>query len=177
MAIIVTSFRRQIVMVVLLVLATGGAVIRNYAPDPSTLHDVGTLLLVLWLPAVGNLVAFVVRKMPRRAPPVLDFPAGKAFEQHLQVLLQPASLPADMVAALAPGERRCTLLVDRQGFTARLPRPLTDTFEAKEQQTVPLELLHPEVAWRKLVPGTHFHLVVGRTGVARGSVVAVGAAG
>lgn len=59
----VTSSRRQIVMVVLLVLAVIGAAIRYWAPNPSAARDVGTLLLVLWLPAVGNLVAFAIGKM------------------------------------------------------------------------------------------------------------------
>ncbi|MES2633543.1 MAG: hypothetical protein V4669_11260 [Pseudomonadota bacterium] len=63
---IVTSSRRQIVMGVLLLLAVIGAAVRYWAPNPSTARDVGTLMLVLWLPAVGNLVAFAISKMPAR---------------------------------------------------------------------------------------------------------------
>ena len=73
-----TSPRRQLAMCVLLGLALVGAGIRHWADNPSTLRDVGTLMLVLWLPAVGNLVGFVIREFPgwnqrframRRPPP------------------------------------------------------------------------------------------------------------
>ena len=62
----VTSSRRQIVMATLLGLAIVGGAIRYWAPNPSTARDIGTLLLVMWLPAVGNLVAFVVRQLHKR---------------------------------------------------------------------------------------------------------------
>ena len=62
----VTSFRRQVVMATLLVLAIVGGVMRYWAPNPSTARDIGTLLLVMWLPAVGNLVSFVVREWNKR---------------------------------------------------------------------------------------------------------------
>ena len=53
-------------MAVLLFLAVIGAAIRHWADNPSLLRDIGTLMLVLWLPAVGNLVAFVIRRVPWR---------------------------------------------------------------------------------------------------------------
>ena len=62
----VTSSRRQIVMATLLVLAIVGGAMRYWAPNPSTARDIGTLLLVMWLPAVGNLVSFVVRQFHKR---------------------------------------------------------------------------------------------------------------
>jgi len=46
-------------MAVMLVLAAAGGVIREMAPNPSVLRDIGTLMLVLWLPAVGNLVCYL----------------------------------------------------------------------------------------------------------------------
>jgi hypothetical protein len=48
---IVDSGRRQVVMCVLLGLAAAGAAIRHWADNPSLARDIGTLLLVLWLPA------------------------------------------------------------------------------------------------------------------------------
>ncbi len=53
-------------MATLLGLAIVGAAMRYWAPNPSATRDIGTLLLVLWLPAVGNLVSFVVREWHRR---------------------------------------------------------------------------------------------------------------
>jgi hypothetical protein len=62
----VTSARRQIIMATLLGLAIVGAAMRYWAPNPSATRDIGTLMLVLWLPAVGNLVSFVVREWHKR---------------------------------------------------------------------------------------------------------------
>ncbi|MBA3773934.1 MAG: hypothetical protein H0X13_16020 [Ramlibacter sp.] len=62
----VTSARRQIIMATLLGLAIVGAVMRYWAPNPSATRDIGTLMLVLWLPAVGNLISFAVREWHRR---------------------------------------------------------------------------------------------------------------
>lgn len=62
----VTSSRRQIVMVTLLGLAIVGAAMRYWAPNPSTARDIGTLLMVMWLPAVGNIISFVVRRFRQR---------------------------------------------------------------------------------------------------------------
>jgi uncharacterized membrane protein len=62
----ITSSRRQIVMATLLGLAIVGAAVRYFAPNPSVTRDIGTLLMVMWLPAVGNLVAFAVRQLHKR---------------------------------------------------------------------------------------------------------------
>jgi hypothetical protein len=62
----VTSTRRQIVMATLLGLAIVGGAVRYWATNPSTARDIGTLLLVMWLPAVGNLISFVIREWHRR---------------------------------------------------------------------------------------------------------------
>jgi hypothetical protein len=170
MAIIVTPSRRRLAMTVLLALALAGAVIRAVAPNPSTQRDVGTLLLVLWLPAVGNLVAYLLRKIPRRAPPATDFPAGTTFTPQLQVRMERAGLSAQQQAALDPAERRCTLLVGPRGFTARLAEPVAQALDAPGPRSIALELLHPAVALPQLAPGTDFHVLVATTAVAVGRV-------
>jgi hypothetical protein len=167
----VTSSGRRNAMVAMLVLAMSGAIIRFWAPKPSTLRDVGSLLLVLWLPAVGNLIAYFVRKLPRRAPPVTDFAADAVFTPQLRVRLQAADLPANFWAAMDPAGRRCTVLVGRHGFTARMADPLADTLKAGTLPAVELELLHPAVALPRLAAGTHFHLLAGTTAIATGQVL------
>jgi hypothetical protein len=163
----VTSSRRQIVMAVLLGLATVGAAMRYWAKDPSVWHDIGTLLLVLWLPAVGNLVGFAIRKLPRRAPAKTDFAAGSAFVPHLRAELTP--LPA--ASALDDAfERRCTLVVGGQGFTARLALPLSQWLAAGTMQSLELELLRPALAQRHLLPDTAFRVVAGTAVIGKGHV-------
>jgi hypothetical protein len=168
----VTSSSRQIVMAVLIALAIGGGVVRYLAPNPSTLRDLGTLLLVLWLPAVGNLIAFFIRKIPRKPPPVTEFAAEAPFAPHLRVQLESAGLPKDLLPTLDGGQRQCTLLVGRRGFTARMQEPLVSALAHPGPLTLPLQLLHPVVALPHLKPGTGLHLLVGSTGVAKGVVLA-----
>jgi hypothetical protein len=45
-----TPQRRKAVVIVLLALAVVGGAIRHWASNPSTLRDLGSLLLVLWVP-------------------------------------------------------------------------------------------------------------------------------
>jgi hypothetical protein len=168
----VTPSRRRLAMAAMLALAMSGAIIRKFAPSPSTLHDVGTLLLVMWLPAVGNLIAYFVGKIPRSAPPATDFAADAAFAPQLQLRVEATPLPADTLASLDPAERRCTVLVGRRGFTGRFGQPVAQLLATQGEQLLPFELLHPRVALKHLAVGTDGHLLAGRTAVARAKVVA-----
>ncbi|MEJ8839538.1 hypothetical protein [Ramlibacter sp. AN1133] len=173
MALTATPSRRRLAMIVLLLLAALGGVIRRYAPQPSTLHDIGTLLLVLWLPAVGNLIAYLVRRIPRRAPrpaemPRAAFPVGSAFAPNLQATLEAIEDPQAQGTALAAQDAECLLLVAGQAFTTRLALPVASALGAPQPQ--PIELLRPAAALPRLAPGTAFHLLVGSTAVARGRV-------
>ncbi|MDB5751492.1 MAG: hypothetical protein JWP65_1913 [Ramlibacter sp.] len=172
MAYTVTPTRRQLAMAAMLALAVSGGFIRHFADNPSTLRDVGTLLLVLWLPAVGNLIGFLVRKIPRRAPPATEFADASVFSPHLQVRLEPTTESAGMLAALDPATHTCTVIVGRRGFTARLAEPLAQVLDSETSQLAPIEFLHPAGALAQLVPGTDFFLLAGTTAVARGRVVA-----
>jgi hypothetical protein len=158
-------------MIALLALAASGGVVRWLASDPSTLRDIGTLLLVLWLPAVGNLIAYFVKKIPRSAPPVTDFAPGAAFAPQLSVQLEAVELPGPQRAALDQAERRCTLLVGRHGFTARLEQPVSESIARNSVGVMRLQLLHPAVALRRLTPGTEFHVLAGTIAIAKGRVL------
>lgn len=172
-AVVATSSRRRIAMGVMLALAVSGGVVRHYAPAPSTLHDIGTLLLVMWLPAVGNLIAYLVGKLPRREPPPTDFPAGSAFAPQVEVRVDTVPLPEGWLAALDPDERRAVLLVGRHGFTVRLAQPLARWLEQGATPSLWLELLRPASARKALAPGTALHMLVGTTVVAKGTVAAM----
>jgi hypothetical protein len=167
----VTSSRRRIAMAALLGLATSGGLIRYYAPNPSTLRDVGTLLLVLWLPAVGNLIAFFIQKIPRSVPPATDFAQGAAFAPQLRVELESIGATRDLLAAADQATSRCTLLVGRRGFTARLHEPVVAAVAVIGPQALDIELLHPKAALPHLKPGTQFHLLAGTTAIAKGRVL------
>jgi hypothetical protein len=172
MAFTVSPTSRRMVMVVLLVLATAGAVMRALAPDPSTTRDVGTLLMVLWLPAVGNVVAYFVRKFPRGAAPPTDFPEGSVFSAQLTARVESVPLPPGFVAQLSTTDGRCTLVAGRRAYTARFMEPLARVLGDAGNQSLSIELLRPDTALRHLAPGTEFHLLLGTQAVAKGRVVA-----
>lgn len=158
-------------MAVLLGLAVVGAAMRHWADNPSLARDIGTLLLVLWLPAVGNLVAFVVRQWHARTRRRTGFDADRAFSPQLVVRLTRLESRGSPGAAPAPDPRHCTIAFGSEGFTARTALPLAQVLAETAPQDVPLELLRPGLALARLAPGTPFQLLVGNTAVARGSVL------
>ncbi|MEJ5991139.1 hypothetical protein WG902_14145 [Ramlibacter sp. PS3R-8] len=152
-----TPARRRAAMIALLSLASAGAVIRVLAPNPSTLRDIGTLLLVLWLPAVGNLVAWFARRIPRKVPPATQFAPGAAFAPQWKVRLEDQALPMPEAASVL-------IVVGRNGFVGRMG-PMGDG------QDTMLELLHPQSALPHLGTGTQFHVLVREVAVAKGRVL------
>lgn len=167
----VSSSRRQVVMAVLLALAVAGAAVRYWAPNPSLARDIGTLLLVLWLPAVGNLIAFLARQLAMHKARRKGFDPARAFVPHVVVRLAPINaqpLPAHL---LAHGGSGCTVVVGTEGFTARTAVPLLRVIDAMDRpQDVPMELLRPELALPRLPPGARFQLLAGQFTVAQGTV-------
>lgn len=168
----VTSSRRQLVMAVLLSLAAIGAAIRYGSPDPSPARDIGTLMLVLWLPAVGNLVAFAVRRLPGRAARVFAFREAQIFEPHLLVRVQSTSLQVALLSSLPPDLALCTLVVGTEGFTARAAAPWQLLLSAGGGcRDLSLQLLKPRHALSRLRTGTRLQCMVAHAVVAQGAVI------
>ena len=158
----VDSRRRQIVMAVLLGLAAAGAAIRYWADNPSLARDIGTLMLVMWLPAVGNLVAFAVRKLVPRLRRARSFADDSPFKAQVRAEI----VPGRTANPPTPGIRDCVLVIGHEGFRARTAQPLPPT-----AATVELELLRPALALPRLAPGTAFQVMVGGELVASGRVL------
>ena len=170
----VDSPRRQIVMAVLLSLAAIGLAIRHWAPNPSLARDMGTLMLVLWLPAVGNFVAFAIARIPRRGPRVVAFDDAAPFKADLVARMQAMAAHSQSMASLPAGCATCTLVVGKEGFTARAASPWTGLLPADSQaREIPLQLLRPSHALRRLPAGTHVDCMVGEVVVANGRVIRV----
>lgn len=140
-----TSSRRQLIVVVLLGLALVGAAMRQWADKPSLTRDIGTLLLVLWLPIIGNVVAFLIRFVGQRMKSRRSFAPDSAFIAHITVRLTPTS-PAAPIAHIAAQNRICTLAIGTQGFTARLDVPLSEWLATPQDRAMPLEFLRPSLA-------------------------------
>jgi hypothetical protein len=169
-----TSSRRQIITVVLLLLALGGGLVRWLAPQPSLARDMGSLLLVLWLPIIGNIIAWLVARVhhAKAAPPW--FAPGSPFVPSAQIEL--TLLAADVPANSCPiraGLFPCMVAVGHEAFSARLSVPPHAEPVPEVAQWLDVEFFRPDLALAKLAPGTHFTLLSGRTLLGQGRVLAV----
>ncbi|MET0207599.1 MAG: hypothetical protein ABW220_01085 [Burkholderiaceae bacterium] len=176
--------RRKLIVIILLSVAVAGALIRLFAARGTTLRDVGTLMLLLWVPIIGNILGWLFGKFWRRRmaakaarlaasmPVVAGFPPGSAFTPHKQVeiKLRAARLPAEDVPIPA-GEHRCALVVDNQGYTARWIVPSDAPFKRDTFYTLPVEFLSPEVALPHFKTETRFRMLVGEAFVGDGRVL------
>ena len=162
------SSRRQLIVFILLGLALIGGAMRLWTPRPSVAQDIGNLLLVLWVPVIGNVVAWLVRRARMKLQPVRGFAAASPFAAHLLAELTP--LPA---AFAASGQDTCTLVVGSDGFTARPSVPMAQWLGSPGAHTVQLQLLRPALALPRLKAAGTFAVLVGKTQVAGGRVVQV----
>lgn len=158
-----TPQRRKLVVIVLLVLAVVGGAVRHWAPKPSGLRDFGSLLLVLWVPVIGNVIAFFVRKFKLSQVPgfAVDRPfAGQLTIEMTSLVAAPDRLQGDA----------CALVVGTEAFSARLSRPL-----AGLRHDAPLvteaEFLHPAMALPQFAEGTPFRVIANNQLVAQGQVL------
>ena len=105
------------------VLATFGVMAREFAPPDSTLHTLGTLLSVLWIPIA--IYAFVKLSdwffKGRNGPP--GFAPDMPVVHHLRI---EATFRNAVAFERGPEDARlqCLLLLDSHAFTVRLLLPL-----------------------------------------------------
>lgn len=173
--------RRKLIVIILLCVAVCGAVIRQRAMPGTTLRDIGTLLMLLWIPIVGNIIAWLVAQIRRKPPAALpstaaaaatDFDPAAPFAPQLQVslTLRPPQLPSEDVP-VAEGQYRCALVVDNQGFTARWVVQPGQSMRRGQAQEIGIEFLSPALALPRFVPDTVFRMMVGESFIADGRVL------
>lgn len=167
-----TSLRRQIIVGALFGLALIGGAVRYYAPNPSLTRDMGNLLLVLWVPAIGNVIAFVVRQVRERTASTPAFAAGQRFAPQLSVELTPLAPGLRTgLDRLDPRQDHCMLVLGTDGFTARISRPLAGWLSQGQAQTLQLEFLRPALALPRFAAGARFRILTGTTVVGEGRVL------
>ena len=152
--------RRRLIVVILLALAVVGAVMRQFTDRASLSHDIGTLLLVLWVPAVGNIIGYLRTRFARR-PAIAGFAPQAEFVAECVADVRFDAATPDLAQPLA-----CTLLQGSEGFTARLRSVTTGGAD----DAVELQFLVPAVALPRFAPGAAFRVVFGRTVVGEGRV-------
>ncbi|MDM0013309.1 hypothetical protein QTH87_12770 [Variovorax sp. J22P168] len=166
--------RRKLIVIILLCVAVAGAVLRYLAAPGSTARDVGTLLMLLWVPIIGNVIAWLIGRLRRPdqlAPSPFD--ARGAFEPQLQVelTLRPPGVPAADLP-VAAGEHRCAFVVGNEAFSARWWVPEGRSFRRGTVQLLEAEFLAPAVALPRFEAGTDFRMLVGDSFVGDGCVIA-----
>ena len=174
--------RRRLIVVILLCVALGGAVLRHLSAPGSTQRDVGTLLMLLWIPIIGNIIAWLVNRM--RAARALkkaaaDMAAAPArplpdtpFEPHawVELTLRPAGVPAEDLP-IAEGLHHCALVIGNEGFSVRWQVGPGQSFRRGTRQTLPVEFMAPDAALPRLKPGLEFRLLVGEAFIGDGQVL------
>lgn len=174
------QFRRQLIVAILLGAAVVGAFIRHYA-ETGALRNVGTLMMLIWVPIVGNIVGWLAGKIKRRPqttvagtlPP--SFIAGSAFKPQalVDITLRSASVPAED-KAIAEGEHHCAFVVDNQAFSARWLLAQGEAVMRRGQsRAVQVEFLAPAVALPQFAADTRFRMLVGQSFIGDGRVVAL----
>jgi hypothetical protein len=159
-----TPARRQLVVVILLVFALVGGAIRHWAPNPSTLRDMGSLMLVLWVPVIGNVIAFLVHRIKLRRTPFDD-----PFAPDLLVEMSPLAPPPPLAAPLAGNS--CALVVGTEGFTVRLSQPLAGWLATGAPIQVQAQFLKPQMALALFPADTPFRIVAQQQLVGQGRVL------
>ena len=175
--------RRKLIVILLLCVAVGGAVLRHLGAPGTTLRDVGTLLMLLWIPIIGNIIAWLVNRMRAAralkkaaaamaatpaAPPREDTP----FAPHawVELTLRPAGVPAEDLP-IAEGLHHCALVIGNEGFSVRWQVGPGQSFRRGTLQTLPVEFMAPEAALPRLRPGLAFRLLVGEAFIGDGQVL------
>lgn len=165
--------RRKLIVILLLCFAVGGAAIRHFAAPASTLRDIGTLLMLLWVPIIGNVISWLIAKWRRRAvQPPSPFGTLGAFQPHVRVelTLRPAAVPAEDTS-IAPGEHRCALVVGSEAFSARWWAPTDRSFRRGVARQLEVEFLAPALAQPRFIRDTRFRMLIGDSFVGDGVVL------
>ncbi len=169
------QFRRKLIVILLLCVAVAGALLRHFAPKGSITHDVGTLLMVMWVPIIGNVIAWLVGRFARRsgapAQPQ-DFDAREAFTAHamVELTLRPAAVPAQDLPIQA-GEYRAAFVLDTDGFSARWFVQPGEVPRRGVPHAFAVEFLAPALAAPRFPRDAVFRVLVDDAFVADGKVL------
>lgn len=166
------SSRRQIITVFLLVLAVCGGLVRWLAPQPSLARDMGSLLLVLWLPIIGNIIAWLVARAakPKVAQPGFAEDSVFVASARIQLTLMAAGVPSES-RPIRAGLFPCMVVLGTEAFSARLRVPGGQEPVPEVAQALEVQFLRPELALAKLPAGTDFMVLAGRTLLGTGRIL------
>lgn len=169
------QFRRRLFVALLLCAAIGGAIVRHFADASSVAHDVGTALMVAWIPIVGNLISYLLATSRSLLRGRAESGYATSFVAHILAEISffaplPTVSPAhDSVK----GEYRATLVLGKEGFTARWMMSSAMDSALGKSQVVEVEFFAPAIALARFTQSTKFQVLANDTLVADGEVIQV----
>ncbi|MBA3599214.1 MAG: hypothetical protein H0W40_17830 [Methylibium sp.] len=166
------SSRRFFIVVALLVTAVAGALLRSFSAPQSTPYYLGTLLMVMWVPVVGNVISFFAKKFRPSVPVPPTFSSSMPFVAQVVVELK---LHSEQAPALPrreqDGKIHCLFITGTEGFSVRVS--LLESHIAGEAVGAEAQFLLPAAALPKFPVGSSFHLMQGRLGFGTGQVLSL----
>ncbi|MDB5730143.1 MAG: hypothetical protein JWQ03_38 [Variovorax sp.] len=167
--------RRKLIVIILLCVAVGGALLRRFAEPASTMRDIGTLLMLLWVPIIGNIISWLVQRLRRSvAPEPSAFETRGVFTAHalVELTLRAPQLPSEDIP-IPEGEHFCALVLGHEGFSARWLVPSGQSLRRGQPHTLQVEFLAPTVALPRFPRETIFRMLVGESFIGDGRVLQV----
>ena len=166
------SSRRYFIAVALLVTAVGGALLRAFSSPESVPYYLGTLLMVMWIPIVGNIISFFSKKRRPSVPALPEFSSAMPFvpqavvELRLNPLQETGSLRTEQ-----DGRIHCLFITGTEGFTVRVW--LLETQGTGETRRAEVQFLVPATANPKFPVGSKFQLMQGGSSLGTGQVLSL----
>ena len=165
------SSRRYLIAVALLVAAVAGALLRSFSSPQSTSYYLGTLLMVMWIPIVGNIIAFAVRKVGPTAPAESPILSTTFVSQMVVELDLDAERSLQLLKRERDGKIHGLFVLGTEGFSVRIS-PIEDQ-AASGGKDAEVQFLASETALPKFSAGTTFKLAQGRSFVGTGRVLSL----
>jgi hypothetical protein len=166
------SSRRFFIVAVLLVTGVAGALLRSFSSPQSTPYYVGTMLMVMWVPVVGNIISFLVNRLSPAAPVRPSFSSAMPFVPQVVVKLVLSLAPGQGLAMNeSDGKHHCLFITGTEGFSARVS-PL-ETEIAGEALCAEVQFLLPAAALPKFPIGRTFEMKQGGRVVGTGQVLSL----
>jgi hypothetical protein len=164
------SSRRYFIVVVLLIMAVAGALLRSFAVPQSTPYYLGTLLMVMWVPIVGNIISFLGKKLSPVALAKPTFSAATPFVRQAVVELRGQSeQDLDLPQKEQDGRIHGLFVVGTEGFSIRFS--LLDIEVADGCLGAEVQFFSPAAARPKFPVGSAFKVMQGNSGIGTGQVL------
>lgn len=166
------SSRRFLIVVALLVTAVAGALLRSFSAPESTPYYLGTLLMVMWVPVVGNVISFLARRFKPSASAPPTFSSSVPFVAHMVVELELHLCPeCELPRQEEDGRIHCLFITGTEGFSVRVA--LLDSHIVGEAMCAEAQFLFPAAALRKFAVGSSFQLARDGFGFGTGRVLSL----